>query len=251
MNPSGGLRWHWRAWRSQRQWQGTREHLAQWLESVQPASDQLLLLGPSAGWLLPSAFLTRFGQVHCWDIDPLAPFLFARRHGAALRAAGVSWTYQRGDAWANLDKLLAAHPEAAVLFDNLLGQLRFHGPGTGAEAAAQVAAHLAAVERRITGLRRRLAGREWGSVHDLLSGPGRQAPPDQDDRMRRRKLRAGAPLAQDAWLAGLQPQSQWLDHLTAAVFAPGTTVYDIAWPFKPGYWHWLQAGWVAPSSLSR
>jgi hypothetical protein len=110
---------------------------------------------------------------------------------------------------------------------------------------------LAAVERRITGLRRRLAGREWGSVHDLLSGPGRQAPPDQDDRMRRRKLRAGAPLAQDAWLAGLQPQSQWLDHLTAAVFAPGTTVYDIAWPFKPGYWHWLQAGWVAPSSLSR
>ncbi len=251
MNPSGGLRWHWRAWRSQRQWRGTREHLAQWLESVQPASDQLLLLGPSAGWLLPSAFLTRFGQVHCWDIDPLAPFLFARRHGAALRAAGVSWTYQRGDAWANLDKLLAAHPEAAVLFDNLLGQLRFHGPGTGAEAAAQVAAHLAAVERRITGLRRRLAGREWGSVHDLLSGPGRQAPPDQDDRMRRRKLRAGAPLAQDAWLAGLQPQSQWLDHLTAAVFAPGTTVYDIAWPFKPGYWHWLQAGWVAPSSLSR
>jgi hypothetical protein len=247
MNPSGGLRWHWRAWRSQRQWQGTREHLAQWLESVQPASDQLLLLGPSAGWLLPSAFLTRFGQVHCWDIDPLAPFLFARRHGAALRAAGVSWTYQRGDAWANLDKLLAAHPEAAVLFDNLLGQLRFHGPGTGAEAAS----HVAAVERRITGLRRRLAGREWGSVHDLLSGPGRLAPTDQDVRMRRRKLRAGAPLAQDAWLSGLQPQGDWLDHLTAAVFAPGTTVYDIAWPFKPGYWHWLQAGWVAPSSLSR
>jgi hypothetical protein len=247
MNPSGGLRWHWRAWRSQRQWQGTREHLAQWLESVQPASDQLLLLGPSAGWLLPSAFLTRFGQVHCWDIDPLAPFLFARRHGAALRAAGVHWTYQRGDAWANLDKLLAAHPEAAVLFDNLLGQLRFHGPGTGSEAAA----HAASVERRITRLRRSLGGREWGSVHDLLSGPGRLAEPGQEMPMRRRKLRGGAQLAQDGWLAGLQPQGEWLDHLTAAVFAPGTTVYDIAWPFKPGYWHWLQAGWVAPASVSR
>ena len=56
MNPSGGLRWHWRAWRSQRQWQGTCEHMAQWLASVQPACDELLLLGPSAGWLLPSAF---------------------------------------------------------------------------------------------------------------------------------------------------------------------------------------------------
>jgi len=167
MNPSGGLRWHWRAWRSQRQWQGTCEHMAQWLASVQPACDELLLLGPSAGWLLPSAFLARFKQVHCWDIDPLAPFLFAHRHGAALRAASVHWTYQRGDAWANLDALLAAHPQAAVLFDNLLGQLRFHGPSNGSEAAA----HVAAVERRISRLRRSLGGREWGSVHDLLSGP--------------------------------------------------------------------------------
>ena len=107
------------------------------------------------------------------------------------------------------------------------------------------------MERRLSRLHRSLGGREWGSVHDLLSGPGRLAQPGQEPSMRKRKLRAGAPLAQDGWLAGLQPQGQWLDHLTAAVFAPGTTVYDIAWPFKPGYWHWLQAGWVAPGAAAR
>lgn len=246
MNPSGGLRWHWRAWCSQRQWQDTREQMAQWLESVRPTSDQLLLLGPSAGWLLPSAFLARFDQVHCWDIDPLAPFLFARRHGTALRAAGVQWTYQRGDALAGLDAILTAHPLAAVLLDNLLGQLRFHGPSSGPEALA----HVAAVERRIARVSRSLAGREWGSVHDLLSGAGR-AQAGLGVPMRKRQLRAGAPLAQDGWLASLQPQGEWLDHLTAAVFPPSTVVHDMAWPFRPGYWHWLQAGWVAADPKAR
>ena len=239
MNPSGGLRWHWRAWRSQALWQGTREQIAQWLDSVQPANDQLLLLGASAGWLLPSAWLTRFRQVHCWDLDPWAPWLFERRHGAALRSAGVRWTYQCGDAFAGLPGLLGQHPSAAVMFDNVLGQLRFHGAG------ATTPARLAQLELQLAALRSQLADREWGSVHDLLSGPGRTGAPGEAPPMRRHTPRTPVPPDQDPWLAKLHPQGDWLDHLTSAVFPARTVVHDIAWPFKPGYWHWLQAGWVA------
>ncbi len=47
-----------------------------------------------------------------------------------------------------------------------------------------------------------------------------------------------------AWLSELGAKSPWLDHLTSAVFQKGTLVNHIAWPFKPGYCHWLQVGWV-------
>ena len=64
--------------------------------------------------------------------------------------------------------------------------------------------------------------------------------------MRRRRIKEGASLSGDPWLRKLLPSGPWLDHLTSAVFPVGTPVNDIAWPFKPGYWHWLQAGWVQP-----
>ena len=49
-----------------------------------------------------------------------------------------------------------------------------------------------------------------------------------------------------AWLAAARPHGQWLDHLTDAVFPPSTPLQNMAWAFKPRYWHWLQAGWVGP-----
>jgi hypothetical protein len=48
------------------------------------------------------------------------------------------------------------------------------------------------------------------------------------------------------WLSSLQAQSPWLDHLTGQVFRKETPIYNLAWKFKPDYWHWLQAGWVKP-----
>ncbi|MEI7784125.1 MAG: hypothetical protein WCK08_07070 [Betaproteobacteria bacterium] len=235
MNPSGGLPWHWRAWRSQGRWRGAREQIEQWLASVNPARSELLVLGASAGWMLPAAWLARFERVDLWDIDPWAPWLFNRRHGAALKAAGVRWTYHRADALANLPALLASHPQAAVYCDNLLGQLRFHAP------AGQ--AGVEEVEQRLAAITRILQGREWGSVHDLLSGPA-LGPPSEPPAMRRRRRKDAGPPASDPWLRSLLPSGPWLDHLTDRTFPVGTAVHDIAWPFKPGYWHWLQAGWV-------
>lgn len=245
--PSGGLRWHWRAWRSQADWAPTCRQVAAWLDTAPPGYDELLLLGPSAGWMLPSAWLARFSSLDIWDLDPLARPLFAARHGPALRAAGVRWRYQTGDALASLPQLLAAHPQALVLCDNLLGQLRFHQRVPGA-------AGVTAVEQQIKGLLQTLQGRAWGSVHDVLSGPGQALA--QVPAMRARRLKAGDSPAQDAWLQALRPQGDWLDHLTGQVFEPGHWVHDLAWPFEAGepgelaYWHWLQAGWVQPPGAS-
>jgi len=238
VNPSGGLRWHWRAWRSLGRWQGTRDQIAQWLASVPTRRSELLVLGASAGWMLPAAWLSRFERVDLWDIDPWAATIFARRHGAALQSAGVRWTYHQADALADLPDLLNQHPNAAIFFDNLLGQLRFHAPA-GAAGVSQI-------ERTLAGVSRVLAGREWGSVHDAFSGPA--LGPSQDlPGMRRRRRKDGASPTADPWLLSLLPSGPWLDHLTSSIFPLGTEIHDIAWPFKPDYWHWLQAGWVNAS----
>jgi hypothetical protein len=49
-----------------------------------------------------------------------------------------------------------------------------------------------------------------------------------------------------AWLQQLGAISPWLDHLTENVLPPGTLVQHTAWPFKPGYAHWLEMGWCPP-----
>ena len=240
MNPSGGLRWHWRAWRSAALWSPTSAHIASWLAGVQPNSKKLLLLGPSAGWMLPTEWLLQFESIDAMDIDPFAARLFGWRHGAALSAAGVTWRYQTGDALAELPRLLMTHPRACVLLDNVLGQLRFHTP---AWQDATVYTSL-----QLSDIKRLLKTREWGSVHDFLSGPADGLPPEQDFPAVRSFVTA--PAAEHpvdvTWLAAVKPRGEWLDHLTDQVFPAGTPVQDIAWAFRAHYWHWLQAGWVQP-----
>lgn len=254
MNPSGGLAWHWRAWREGKAWAPTRAAIADWLASCQPRSRHLLLVGPSAGWMLPTDWLRRFESVTAIDIDPWAKRLFALRHGRQLTAAGVAWRYETQDALANLPALLAEQPQACVLFDNLLGQLRFH------VSKLASAADIAAVEARLQALVGQLAGREWGSLHDLLSGRVGKVLPSagvggaKNIQIVRSAIFppvqngvAGAKLA--SGLIPLGAASPWLDHLTAKVLPPGVPVRRMAWAFRPDYWHVLEAGWVQPTPV--
>ena len=216
-------------------WRATVGQIGEWLQQEQPDAAELLLIGASAGWMLPAAWLTRFKRLYVWDTDPLAALAFRWRHGAALDAAGISWRYQTGDAIAALPQLLQQHPGACVFFDNVLGQLRFQNRKP------------LMAEHAITRIRQLMKGREWGSIHDLLSGPvshhwhGQTLP---GPRVRQVGAGDGAPGLD--WMALLGPQGEWLDHLTGSVFEPGVTVRDMAWPFRADYWHWLEAGWVRP-----
>ena len=234
MSPSGGLLWHWRAWRSQKQWRPTAEQIATWLEQVNPHSSELILIGASAGWMMPSTWLQTFKKVMIWDIDGLAEPLFRWRHGAALKASGTTLAFHRADALANLGALLNTHPGACVFFDNVLGQVRFHG------------SDLDAVADHILEITQTLKGREWGSLHDAFSGPVAPALNSQNLPARQLRLQGEghAEKADQAWFLKLGAKGEWLDHLTSSVFAKGTVVHHMAWPYRPKYCHWLQAGWV-------
>jgi hypothetical protein len=244
MNLTGGIAWHWLAWRSRARWAPTTQAIENWLMNQATAfkpsgvagQPSLLLIGASAGWMMSTQWLQQFARVDTFDIDPLAATLFKWRHGAALKATGVVLECHTQDALHNLPALLNAHPKACVFFDNVLGQVRFQRPASAWQQ----------VEKDLHQICNQLKGREWGSVHDRMSGPTIDT------------LQANAALpvrkatwSDQQWLTQLNAQSPWLDHLTHSVFKSETAdcamqVENFAWNFSPRYRHWLQAGWVRP-----
>ena len=239
MNLTGGIAWHWLAWRSKARWTPTSKAIEQWLllnaQVFKPvdvlSQPSLLLIGASAGWMMSSQWLEQFARVDTYDIDPLAAVLFKRRHGAALKATRTELNCHTRDALQDLPSLLSSHPKACVFFDNVLGQLRFQNLSTDWQL----------VEKRLKQLKVQLNGREWGSIHDRMSGPTTNIIQHINDLPVRH-----VDWHDQKWLTQLDAQSPWLDHLTNAIFPQGLTTQDFAWNFSPNYRHWLQAGWVRP-----
>ena len=244
MNLTGGVAWHWLAWRSQARWASTSQAIEHWLlnqaqvfkASGVAGQPSLLLIGASAGWMMSTQWLQQFARVDTFDIDPLAAPLFKWRHGAALKAQGVELHCHTHNALQDLPALLNAHPKACVFFDNVLGQLRFQ---KSASAWQQVEADIQKIQKQ-------LKGREWGSVHDRMSGPTLEKIVETDALPVRNSQQND-----QQWLTQLNAESPWLDHLTHDVFPLETTgqeinIQNFAWNFSPRYRHWLQAGWVRP-----
>ncbi len=239
---TGGLRWHWRALRRRFRWRVTSSLIADWLAATRPRSRHLLLIGGSAGWMMPAAWLQRFERIDVVDLDPLAPLLFRLNHGLSLRRSRTALYFQRVDGIAGLDNLLAAFPQASICFDNVLGQHRFR-------LADQDQA-----EAELNDLSRRLQGRDWGSVHDLFSGPvALAAKPAQTVSLLKAEVTTeglcAAQLCDDPLHRLMLQQAGacgvWMDHLTSGIFPVGTANHLIYWPFSSRYGHWLQAGWVS------
>lgn len=230
---TGGLNWHWHAAHSLKRWQGTISQIEYFLNSCPTNPPHLLLLGGSAGWMMPRRWLLRFERIDAYDIDPLASHLFQWRHGRYLRQQGVAVQHHRLDALENLTALLQLHPQACIWFDNVLGQHRYR------------LRDLDRTEKELLALKHQLQGRSWGSLHDWLSGPlktsaglqtGMQegwARDTQDDQFTQSLLRK------------IGAHDTWSDHLTGSVFPADTPTHYIPWAFKPDYGHWLQAGWVS------
>ena len=244
MNLTGGVAWHWLAWRSQARWASTSQAIEHWLlnqaqvfkASGVAGQPSLLLIGASAGWMMSAQWLQQFARVDTFDIDPLAAPLFKWRHGAALKAQGVELHCHTHNALQDLPALLNAHPKACVFFDNVLGQLRFQ---KSASAWQQVEADIQKIQKQ-------LKGREWGSVHDRMSGPTLEKIVETDALPVRNSQQND-----QQWLTQLNAESPWLDHLTHDVFPLETSgqeinIQNFAWNFSPRYRHWLQAGWVRP-----
>jgi hypothetical protein len=232
VNPTGGLWWHARAWRSRSHWNATTKQIEEWQLAHSPPGVRLVIVGASAGWMLSQAWLTRFQEIHTWDIDPWSERLFGWRHGKALRRAGISWVHHNHDAWLDPQAWEMSGPDTLYWFDNVLGQL-------------PLVMLISEVHTRINGLQEALRRSHWGSVHDRYSGPiqgGRALPVPWTSN--------SGTLIDDGraqtWLHQWGGHGEWSDHLTADVFRPGTPVLNVAWAFNHEIGHWLEMGWQSP-----
>ncbi len=158
--PSGGLVYHWRALTSGRRWRTFRRDVAQWLDIWNCPTEELILIGPSGGHTLPTAWLRRFRKIEAFDLDPLARFFFQLRHRhPSIRFHGkdMFWRDERLSL-APLAEILREHPRASILFCNVLGQVLL-------EHTAEESDWYQFLKE----LRQLLSGRSWASYHDMYS----------------------------------------------------------------------------------
>lgn len=233
VNPAGGLRYHWRALRHRRRlWAGFTGPLAGWLAAWEPAPRALVLVGPSAGYCLPEAFLARFAAIHLLEPDPLARWLFARRFpglGARLASRATDYFRPAAGVFPPPAALVRDFPDEAILFCNLLGQLHVLHP-----AAAEGPA-FAAWKADLDGV---LAGRAWASFHDRLSGPLAPRPADPGEPVA--PPYTDAALVRRFYAPGPSEPVELVDHGTADLF-PGRARRYFAWEITPGYFHLIEA----------
>ena len=214
---SGGLGYHWRAWRYRRRlWQGFHDQVAHWLDGWQPPADTLIVIGPSAGYALPERFVDRFARHVAIEPDPFARWLLRRRFAA------VRWQFVRDDVFADagaLARLSARYPSSAVLFCNVIGQVLDADalPAWRAMHATWFAAH------------------PWASWHDVFSSDrAPQALPDADEI--RLGPEAATAVARRLWQG--QP-CRVEDH---GSFNLWPDAQHVLWPLTPRQWHVV--GWV-------
>jgi hypothetical protein len=235
---SGGLAWHAKAmFRHRSLWANFLGRIEQFLldwelslrENEPKATRGLLLIGPSGGWCLPKeGFLERFPSVIAVDPDPLAEKIFLKRHPrfADQERVWVPSTFERV-----LPALLNRHPHHAILFCNVLGQLRYQ-PGKSIER----------IEFELNQMKQALTGRHWASFHDRISGP--------TDTLIAGQLEFFEPKHVSTTDLGRRVANggEWLDHLTEQVLPDAVGRRLIAWPISKIRTHWVEAGWVVPDN---
>ncbi|HLV64515.1 MAG TPA: hypothetical protein VKY73_01830 [Polyangiaceae bacterium] len=238
LNPAGGVRYHLRAFRyGAKLWQPFRWALGEWLLGWEPPERTLVLLGPSGGYCLQPFLFERFERVVCLEPDPVARFVFQRRLSRAplerrpvLELVAEDHLLEDPE---RLLRLLERLGESAVLFSNVLGQLRVLLGVTEREAPELVRVH-AAVARAIE-------GRSWVSFHDRLSGELRldfAQPLVADGRLSDAEVLEhlyAQPGETDPAPLGLT------DHLTAGLFPSELPHAYFAWELEPGLFHAIEA----------
>ena len=174
LNPAGGLTYHLRSLRQHRLWEHHRKVTCEWLSGWRPQAEQLVLIGPSAGYSLPDSFLRSFTRVIALDPDPLALGLLRLRFPALnmlCRNENYLVTSSRRLWTDGLQVLKAKYQGSAFLFCNIVGQLPLL---TNDYSSAWVS--------WAENFKRFSVDTEWASYHDLWSAKtqglaGQWAPP--------------------------------------------------------------------------
>lgn len=229
VNPAGGVSYHLRAARYGRTlWLPLRRRLANWLASWNPPEQHLLLVGPSAGYTLPMEWLARFEHLTLLEPDPLARWLFRRsfaKYEALTHFISEDHLIADPERFVTLTQAL---PDAAILFSNVLGQLRHLVPESQ---------HVSQLSKVKYSIQRTLSGRSWASYHDRVSGRGRPAIPGVG-------LSSSHRFSDDevaALYAGSAGPVTLFDHATDGLFAADLPHTYFDWELTPGYVHLLEA----------
>jgi hypothetical protein len=230
LNPAGGVRYHLRARRYRPQlWADFRAQLDTWFERWRPAAKRLAIVGPSGGYCLPLALVSRFDEIVCYEPDPIARFVLARRLRALPGDRKISFV--SNDVW--VEPVLKGdgprsgwlRPDTALLFSNFVGQLMFL-------VEDQVwSRYQSAWRERVWPL---LETMPWASFHDRLSGP---IAPSID-------MRASSTRLTDSQLLkwyGAHDTGELLDHATSELLPLGKHYGYFHWPLTPDQHHLIEA----------
>jgi hypothetical protein len=126
-----------------------------------------------------------------------------------------------------LPALLTRHPNHAVLFCNVLGQLRYQDKKS-----------LERIEFELGQIKLMLAGRHWASFHDRISGETASAD------LHELEFFSAEPVTTQTLAKRVARTGEWLDHLTERVLPDHTPRRFMAWPISRERTHWIEAGWV-------
>jgi hypothetical protein len=241
LNEAGGLRYHWRGFRyAENLWAPFRFALAEWLYAWQPPEKKLVVVGASGGWCVQPFFFERFTDVLCLEPDPVAHLVFRRRLARAPLEARPRLRFESRDHLLDdptaLVRLLDGEGEAAVLFTNILGQLRVL---LAAESTEDT--RLAAVRAAVAEATR---SRSWASFHDRVSGviePQIEQPAPSAARLTDSEIVRRFFPALEASASKTDGTGELLDHLTGGFFPADRPHAYCSWQLMPGVFHLIEA----------
>jgi len=240
LNASGGLRYHARGFRYQDSlWRPFRWHLAEWLYAWEPPERRLVLVGPSAGYCIEPLLLERFDEILCLEPDPVARFLFSRRLARAPLERRPKLRFESRDMLiedpSRFEALLRAEGDVAVLFSNVLGQLRV------LVEAEDVCARVAEIRAAILPS---LGERSWASFHDRVSGehePMFEGVVVADGRLSDAEILERFFPTLPAGAIGETPGAELFDHLTCGIFPDASPHAYLAWELMPRVFHLIES----------
>jgi hypothetical protein len=210
------------------------EYLLRW----QPTAKTLLLVGPSGGYCLQPFLFERFERVVCLEPDPVARWVFRRKLKEAPLERRPLLEFIAEDNLVRyperLPKLARSLGDCAVLFSNVLGQVR---------GLLGIDDESPELERVRVAVRETIAGRAFASFHDRVSGPLRPnftQPYCSEHRLTDDELK-NCLFKHSGWLGKSAEEVELLDHLSAGFFSAELPHAYFTWPLEPGRYHVIEA----------
>ncbi|MCM0605768.1 MAG: hypothetical protein KA715_06720 [Xanthomonadaceae bacterium] len=158
-NQAGGFFYHWIAFRFRKNlWKPYIEQVVSWLNAWKPPVRRLIIVGPSAGYSLPTEWLNRFESLVLIDPDPRARKKFSKIHpGLKTKPDWIIHSLFEDSDLGSWKTTIRGNTPTAILFSNFLGQLKY------AEIKLPVKDFIDAIP----------AGTQWASYHDRYSYYGK------------------------------------------------------------------------------